>query len=96
MFKKKYINGLYIIFDLMSRKVPIIIFFCIFATEIKQGPLAQLNRVFDYGSKGCRFESCRGHSKKKEVLNVIKMFSTFLLVHFIKKGELMYESTLFR
>lgn len=45
----------------MNRKGLIIIFFCIFATEIKQGPLAQLNRVFDYGSKGYRFESYRGH-----------------------------------
>ena len=25
------------------------------------GSLAQLNRAFDYGSKGCRFESCRSH-----------------------------------
>lgn len=25
------------------------------------GPVAQLNRVFDYGSKGSRFESWRGH-----------------------------------
>ena len=27
------------------------------------GRVAQLNRAFDYGSKGCRFESCRGHRK---------------------------------
>ena len=27
----------------------------------KNGSLAQLNRAFDYGSKGCRFESCRSH-----------------------------------
>ena len=27
----------------------------------KDGSLAQLNRAFDYGSKGCRFESCRSH-----------------------------------
>ena len=32
--------------------------------HLKQGPLAQLNRAFDYGSKGCRFESCRGHKQK--------------------------------
>ena len=25
------------------------------------GPVAQLNRAFDYGSKGYRFESYRGH-----------------------------------
>ena len=28
----------------------------------KNGPLAQLNRAFDYGSKGYRFESCRDHN----------------------------------
>jgi hypothetical protein len=33
----------------------------IFATHKKIGPVAQLNRVFDYGSKGSRFESWRGH-----------------------------------
>ena len=29
------------------------------------GPLAQLNRAFDYGSKGYRFESCRDHTKNR-------------------------------
>ena len=29
-----------------------------------RGPLAQLNRVSDYGSEGCRFESCMGHNKR--------------------------------
>ena len=28
----------------------------------KTGSLAQLNRAFDYGSKGYRFESCAGHN----------------------------------
>ena len=32
------------------------------------GPLAQLNRAFDYGSKGYRFESCRDHITKSQVL----------------------------
>ena len=27
----------------------------------ESGPIAQLNRAFDYGSKGYRFESCWGH-----------------------------------
>ena len=27
------------------------------------GPVAQLNRVSDYGSEGYRFDSCRGHEK---------------------------------
>ena len=31
------------------------------------GPVAQLNRVFDYGSKGSRFESWRGHLKVKQL-----------------------------
>lgn len=39
--------------------------FPIFANRNSNGPLAQLNRVFDYGSKGCRFESCMGHLTKK-------------------------------
>ena len=30
---------------------------------IQKGPVAQLNRVSDYGSEGYRFESCRDHSK---------------------------------
>ena len=30
-------------------------------TRHTDGSLAQLNRAFDYGSKGCRFESCRSH-----------------------------------
>ena len=32
------------------------------------GPLAQLNRAFDYGSKGYRFESCRDHLNRSQVL----------------------------
>jgi hypothetical protein len=27
----------------------------------RDGPVAQLNRVFDYGSEGSRFESWQGH-----------------------------------
>ena len=45
---------------------------CIFASEIFRessrevnGSVAQLNRASDYGSEGYRFESCRGHYKKK-------------------------------
>ena len=30
-------------------------------TQEKDGSLAQLNRAFDYGSKGCGFESRRSH-----------------------------------
>ena len=31
---------------------------------IKDGSLAQLNRASDYGSEGCRFESCRSHTQR--------------------------------
>ena len=37
------------------------------ALKTKNGPLAQLNRAFDYGSKGYRFESCRDHFNKLQV-----------------------------
>ena len=32
--------------------------------QIRIGSVAQLNRASDYGSEGCRFESCRSHSKE--------------------------------
>ena len=35
------------------------------------GSLAQLNRAFDYGSKGYRFESYRSHSFGGEVIEVL-------------------------
>ncbi len=38
------------------------------ALKTKNGPLAQLNRAFDYGSKGYRFESCRDHFKETQSL----------------------------
>lgn len=35
-----------------------------------QAPVAQLDRAFDYGSKGCRFESCPGYlAIKFEIAN---------------------------
>ena len=42
------------------------------------GPLAQLNRAFDYGSKGYRFESCRDHFYKSQVLKN-EALATFIL-----------------
>jgi hypothetical protein len=36
--------------------------------------VAQLNSAPDYGSGGCRFESCRGHHKKKQT----EMFAFFI------------------
>ena len=41
---------------------------------LKHGPLAQLNRAFDYGSKGCRFESCRGHKIKRSIFFKLGVF----------------------
>ena len=37
------------------------------------GSLAQLNRAFDYGSKGCRFESCRSHYPQSFVAVVFSL-----------------------
>ena len=40
-------------------------FYCNFALANKRnGSVAQLNRASDYGSEGCRFESCRDHKKE--------------------------------
>ena len=39
------------------------------AQKTKNGPLAQLNRAFDYGSKGYRFESCRDHLYRSQMLD---------------------------
>ena len=51
--------------------------------QIKIGSVAQLNRASDYGSEGCRFESCRSHSDyqiyKKE--NVISLTFSFLFYY---------------
>ncbi len=53
---------------------------CIFANEIFRessrkvnGSVAQLNRASDYGSEGYRFESCRGHYTRDEVLLRMEM-----------------------
>ena len=68
-----------IFFDFFLEDWYRILFLCIFAVTISNGPLAQLNRVFDYGSKGCRFESCMGHRLKikhlQAILQVLFSFS---------------------
>ncbi|HPB89047.1 MAG TPA: hypothetical protein PK738_02780, partial [Bacteroidales bacterium] len=38
---------------------------------------AQLNRVFDYGSKGYRFESCWGHKRGSEIFRSLSCDSRF-------------------
>ena len=40
------------------------LYLCI-AIEKNNGSIAQLNRAFDYGSKGYRFESYWSHSKQE-------------------------------
>ena len=40
----------------------------------RNGPVAQLNRVSDYGSEGYRFESCRGHMIIKELQIIVALF----------------------
>lgn len=42
---------------------------CIFA-PVKIGHVAQLNSALDYGSRGCRFESCHGHNRILNTLNL--------------------------
>ena len=50
-----------------------------FALAIQRnGSLAQLNRASDYGSEGCRFESCRSH--KESVTEVSVTLSFFMPV----------------
>ena len=34
-------------------------------TQLQIGLVAQLNSALDFGSSGCRFESCRAHKGKK-------------------------------
>ena len=49
----------------------------------KKGLVAQLNSALDYGSRGYRFESCRGH-KKKPYLNLVRVFYLKLKVIYLK------------
>ena len=45
--------------------------------EINDGSLAQLNRASDYGSEGCRFESCRSHEAKRKVISSFFCFRAY-------------------
>ena len=40
----------------------------------EKGPVAQLNRVSDYGSEGYRFESCRRHLKIRRLQEIVIAF----------------------
>ena len=57
------------------------LYLCI-AIEKQHGSIAQLNRAFDYGSKGYRFESYWSHSKQE----TNKCSSLFLFIPY-KKGN---------
>ena len=48
-------------------------YLCI-AIEKDNGSIAQLNRAFDYGSKGYRFESYRSHSEAIEDNQMIALY----------------------
>ena len=56
--------------------------------QIKIGSVAQLNRASDYGSEGCRFESCRSHTFNNQE-DVIRLTSSFFIPHlgFIYSGQ---------
>ena len=56
------------------------------ALKTKNGPLAQLNRAFDYGSKGYRFESCRDHTTETQSLRNQSIASRFCVVF----GEMFF------
>ncbi len=49
----------------------------------KKGHVAQLNSALDYGSRGCWFESSRGH--KKNAIILILDNCIFVLINFILK-----------
>ena len=46
----------------------------------QNGPVAQLNRVSDYGSEGSRFEPWRGHNSESYFLNEVAFFVSNKLV----------------
>ena len=52
-------------------------FLCIYENSVslhpQKGPVAQLNRVSDYGSEGSRFEPWRGHFFMIYTLKAIKL-----------------------
>ena len=57
-----------------------------FAVAIEKGSVAQLNRAFDYGSKGYRFESCRGH--KEGLFMAPFLFFQCIFAMFVSKSIL--------
>ena len=65
-------------------------FLCIYENSVslhpQKGPVAQLNRVSDYGSEGSRFEPWRGHFSKAYVLNY-KVYTLFFIYIYEQKNE---------
>ncbi len=49
-------------------------------SQKRNGSVAQLNRASDYGSEGCRFESCRSHQRSTS-----KNGGAFFLPRFCRK-----------
>ena len=66
------------------------LYLCI-AIEKNNGSIAQLNRAFDYGSKGYRFESYWSHSKQE----TNKCSSLFLFIPYKHKKIRMAVAILF-
>ena len=61
------------------------------ALKTKNGPLAQLNRAFDYGSKGYRFESCRDHLKDAQSLRNQSVAFLFCIVAGFFRGHVLAD-----
>ncbi len=53
---------------------------------IIKGPIAQLNRVSDFGSDGCRFESYWGHQSTKKTMIAIGKFNNLKVVKQLSFG----------
>ena len=61
------------------------LYLCI-AIEKNNGSIAQLNRAFDYGSKGYRFESYWSHSKQET-----NICSSLFLFHLFRTHTTTYK-----
>ena len=48
-----------------------------FASHLRNGPVAQLNRASDYGSEGYRFESCRDHKSHLNTEMTFYLYTNF-------------------
>ncbi len=60
----------------------------------KQGRVAQLNSASDYGSEGCRFESCRGHFLKIKLLQNLTNSMNSKVLSFLRVYIIWFEMIL--